>query len=76
MRKIFVAVSMLLMSFGSPLSAHNIDDSNAVFKDVVQLFNTNADKDKLYEVAYKCYATTLAVLDNAPSGSNTYNQAT
>ncbi len=75
MRKIFVAVSMLLMSFGSPLSAQNIDDSNALFKDVVQLFNTNADKDKLYEVAYKCYATTLAVLDNAPSGSNTYNQA-
>ncbi len=75
MKKIFVAVSLLLLSMGGTVSAQTIDDSNTLFKEVVQLANTNGDQDRLYDVAYRCYTTTLAVLDNTPSGSIPYNQA-
>ena len=75
MKKIFVAVSLLLMSLGSTVTAQTIDDSNRLFKEVVQLVNTNGDKAQLYDVVYRCYTTTLAVLDNTPNGSNQNNQA-
>lgn len=75
MRKIFVAVSLLVLSAGTTVNAQTIDDSNTLFKEVVQLYQSNGEQTRLYETAYRCYTATLAVLDAAPAGSNQYNVA-
>ena len=69
-----MAVSMLAMSHGIPVCAQSIDQANADYKQFIQLSNSG-NQAQMYDVLYRCYTSTKAVLDNAAKGSADYRMA-
>lgn len=75
MKKVFLLVSVLLLSFGRMASAQTIEESNALHKEFVQLVNQNTDKDRMYDVLYRSYTSNIAVLRKSAKTSAAYAQA-
>ncbi len=75
MKKGFIIVSLFLLSMGGVTSAQTIEESNALYKEFVQLANQNTDKARLYDVLYHCYTSHLAVLKTAAKTCTVYGQA-
>lgn len=65
---------MLAMSHGIPVCAQSIDQANADYKQFIQLSNSG-NQAQMYDVLYRCYTSTKAVLDNAAKGSADYRMA-
>lgn len=74
MRKHFVAISLLLMGHCICLHAQNIDQATAEYRQFVQLSNSS-NQAQMYDALYKCYNSTLAVLENSANGSASYRGA-
>ena len=49
MKKVFIAISILLLSSGSKLAAQTITDSNDAYREFVQLANKDEDKSQMYD---------------------------
>ena len=54
MKKVFIAISILLLSSGSKLAAQTITDSNDAYREFVQLANKDEDKSQMYDALYRC----------------------
>ena len=76
MKKVFIAISLLLLSSGSRLAAQTIMDSNTAYKEFVRLANEDTDKVLTYDALYRCYAATYAVMTTSEKTSSEYSQAT
>ena len=75
MKKLFIAVTLLLLSSGSKLAAQTINESNSSYREFVQLANKDGDKAQMYDALYRCYTATLNVLNHSTSNSAEYTQA-
>ena len=75
MRKVFIAISILLLSSGSQLAAQTITDFNSTYKEFVQIVGTNGDKAQMYDALYRCYTATYAVIAHAEKTSSDYTKA-
>ena len=75
MKKVFIAISLLLLSLGSKLAAQTINESNTLYREFVQLANKDGDKAQMYDALYRCYTTTYAVLTHSEHTSAEYTQA-
>lgn len=62
------------MSHGIPVCAQSIDQANAEYKQFIQLSNSG-NQAQMYDVLYRCYTSTKAVLDKAAKGSADYRMA-
>ena len=62
MKKVFIAISILLLSSGSKLAAQTITDSNDAYREFVQLANKDEDKSQMYDALYRCYTATYAII--------------
>ena len=76
MKKVFIAISLLLLSSGSWLAAQTIMDSNTAYKEFVRLANEDTDKVLTYDALYRCYAATYVVMTTSEKTSSEYSQAT
>ena len=76
MKKVFIAISLLLLSSGSRLAAQTIMDSNTAYKEFVRLANEDTDKVLTYDALYRCYAATYVVMTTSEKTSSEYSQAT
>ena len=56
------------------LHAQNIDQATAEYRQFVQLSNSG-NQAQMYDALYKCYNSTLAVLENSANGSASYRGA-
>lgn len=68
-------ILFLFLSCCLSLPAQTIEDSNARYKEFVQLLNQGNDKGSIYDALYRCYMATEAVLNNSKSTSAAYSQA-
>lgn len=75
MKKIFIAVTLFLLSSGGHLAAQTITDSNTAYREFVQLAAKDGDKAMMYDALYRCYTATIAVLNNSQPTSADYGQA-
>ena len=75
MKKVFIAISILLLSSGSKLAAQTITDSNTAYKEFVLLANKDEDKAQMYDALYRCYTATYAVITHSEKTSAEYSQA-
>ena len=75
MKKLFIAVTLLLLSSGSKLAAQTINESNSSYREFVQLANKDGDKAQMYDALYRCYTATLNVLNHSTPNSTEYTQA-
>lgn len=62
------------MGQGVCMHAQSISQATAEYRQFVQLSN-NGNQAQMYDVLYKCYNSTKAVLDNAANGSADYRGA-
>lgn len=76
MKKVFIAISLLLLSSGSRLAAQTIMDSNTAYKEFVRQANEDTDKVLTYDALYRCYAATYVVMTTSEKTSSEYSQAT
>ena len=53
MKKIFIAISILLLSLGSKLAAQTITESNEAYREFVQIANKDGDKTQMYDALYR-----------------------
>ena len=53
MKKIFIAISILLLSSGSKLAAQTITESNEAYREFVQIANKDGDKTQMYDALYR-----------------------
>ena len=70
MKKVFIAISLLLLSSGSRLAAQTIMDSNTAHKEFVRLANEDTDKVLTYDALYRCYAATYVVMTTSEKTSS------
>ena len=75
MKKVFIAISILLLSSGSKLAAQTITDSNDAYREFVQLANKDEDKSQMYDALYRCYTATYAIITHSEKTSTEYSQA-
>ena len=75
MKKIFIAISILLLSSGSKLAAQTITESNEAYREFVQIANKDGDKTQMYDALYRCYTTTYAIVTHSEKTSAEYTQA-
>lgn len=75
MKKVFIAISILLLSQGSQLAAQTITDSNNAYKEFVQIANRDGDKAEMYDALYRCYTATYAVVTHSGKTTSEYSQA-
>ena len=75
MKKIFIAISILLLSSGSKLAAQTITESNEAYKEFVQIANKDGDKTQMYDALYRCYTATYAIVTHSEKTSAEYTQA-
>lgn len=75
MKKIFIAVTLFLLSSGQHLAAQTITDSNTAYREFVQLAAKDGDKAMMYDALYRCYTATVSVLNNSQPTSAEYGQA-
>lgn len=75
MKKVFIAISILLLSSGSKLAAQTITDSNDAYREFVQLANKDEDKSQMYDALYRCYTATYAIITHSEKTSAEYSQA-
>ena len=74
MRKHFLAISILLAGYSVCLHAQNIGQAAAEYRQFVQLSNSG-NQAQMYDALYKCYNSTMAVLENSAKGSADYRGA-
>ena len=75
MKKIFIAISILLLSSGSKLAAQTITESNEAYREFVQIANKDGDKTQMYDALYRCYTATYAIVTHSEKTSAEYTQA-
>lgn len=75
MKKIFIAISILLLSSGSKLAAQTITESNEAYREFVQIANKDGDKTQMYDELYRCYTATYAIVTHSEKTSAEYTQA-
>ena len=75
MKKIFIAISILLLSSGSQLAAQTITESNEAYREFVQIANKDGDKTQMYDALYRCYTATYAIVTHSEKTSAEYTQA-
>ena len=75
MMKIFIAISILLLSSGSKLAAQTITESNEAYREFVQIANKDGDKTQMYDALYRCYTATYAIVTHSEKTSAEYTQA-
>ena len=75
MKKIFIAISILLLSSGSKLAAQTITESNEAYREFVQIANKDGDKTQMYDALYRCYIATYAIVTHSEKTSAEYTQA-
>ena len=75
MKKIFIAISILLLSSGSKLVAQTITESNEAYREFVQIANKDGDKTQMYDALYRCYTATYAIVTHSEKTSAEYTQA-
>ncbi len=75
MKKIFIAISILLLSSGSKLAAQTITESNEAYRKFVQIANKDGDKTQMYDALYRCYTATYAIVTHSEKTSAEYTQA-
>ena len=57
------------------MAAQTITESNTLYREFVQIANRDGDKAQMYDVLYRCYTTTLEVLNHSEHTSADYTQA-
>ena len=57
------------------MAAQTINESNAAYKEFVQLANKDGDKAQMYDALYRCYTATIQVLNHSEHTSAEYTQA-
>ena len=75
MKKVFIAISILLLSSGSKLAAQTITESNEAYREFVQIANKDGDKTQMYDALYRCYTATYAIVTHSEKTSAEYTQA-
>lgn len=75
MKKVFIAISILLLLSGSKLAAQTITDSNDAYREFVQIANKDGDKTQMYDALYRCYTATYSIITHAEKTSSEYAQA-
>ena len=75
MKKIFIEISILLLSSGSKLAAQTITESNEAYREFVQIANKDGDKTQMYDALYRCYTATYAIVTHSEKTSAEYTQA-
>ena len=75
MKKVFITISILLLSLGSKLAAQTITESNTAYREFVQLANKDGDKVQMYDALYRCYTATISVITHSEHTSADYTQA-
>lgn len=75
MKKVFITISILLLLSGSKMAAQTIAESNTLYREFVQIANKDGDKAQMYDVLYRCYTSTLEVLNHSEHTSADYTQA-
>ena len=75
MKKIFIAISILLLSSGSKLASQTITESNEAYREFVQIANKDGDKTQMYDALYRCYTATYAIVTHSEKTSAEYTQA-
>jgi len=75
MKKVFITISILLLLSGSKMAAQTITESNTLYREFVQIANKDGDKAQMYDVLYRCYTSTLEVLNHSEHTSADYTQA-
>ena len=75
MKKIFIAISIFLLSSGSKLAAQTITDSNDAYREFVQIANKDGDKTQMYDALYRCYTATYYIITHSEKTSAEYSQA-
>ena len=75
MKKVFITISILLLLSGSKMAAQTINESNTLYREFVQIANKDGDKAQMYDVLYRCYTSTLEVLNHSEHTSADYTQA-
>lgn len=74
MKKVFITISILLLSLGSKLAAQTITESNTAYREFVQLANKDGDKVQMYDALYRCYTATISVITHSEHTSADYTQ--
>ena len=57
------------------MAAQTINESNTLYREFVQIANKDGDKAQMYDVLYRCYTSTLEVLNHSEHTSADYTQA-
>lgn len=57
------------------MAAQTITESNTLYREFVQIANKDGDKAQMYDVLYRCYTSTLEVLNHSEHTSADYTQA-